>query len=127
MTDRLQMLRDHVQRCGVSTEHMMKMLSDDAKAVAGGCFGGMWPGHGELRFEMRKNRPTARSQAALDELEAMGAIEVTKELGGAVRYRALVNFRQFYLWLGRRTNRADLRFKIVEPIEPAGANGAHQL
>jgi hypothetical protein len=110
MTDRLKILRDHVQRCGISTEHMMQMLSDDAKAVAGGCFGTMRPGHGELRFAMKEYRPSARTQAALEELEA----------GGAVCHRALVNFWDFFLWLRRQEGRADLRFKIVEPIEAGG-------
>jgi hypothetical protein len=120
MTDRLKILRDHVQRCGISTEHMMQMLSDDAKAVAGGCFGTMRPGHGELRFAMKEYRPSARTQAALEELEAMGGIETTKEPGGAVCHRALVNFWDFFLWLRRQEGRADLRFKIVEPIEAGG-------
>jgi hypothetical protein len=113
---RLQVLRDHVKKHGISTEHMMRLLSDDAKAVAGGCFGMMRPGgESQLRFGMKESRPTARTQAALDEIEAMGGVLRQVGLYGEVIYTPLVNFRDFFKWM-MKADRESVRFKIAEPI-----------
>lgn len=60
---------------GISSELLMKSLSDDAKVLLGGYFGifGM-PGKSTLTFGMKKSRPTKRAQVALDELVKAGAL-----------------------------------------------------
>ncbi len=51
------------------------LVSDDAKAVGSAWFSLMRPGRGDLTFRMGESRPTARAQAALDELLSAGLIE----------------------------------------------------
>lgn len=111
--NRLQLLRDHVAAHGISTAHMMKLLSDDAKAVAGAVFGFMSPGRGVLSFRMIENRPTGRAQAALDELVAMGAVAFERRDG--VEYTLRVNPIDFRRWMARNLNREDIRFPMAEP------------
>lgn len=88
-------------------------LSDDAKAVAGGLFG--MGGRTKVTFQMVESRPTARTQAALDELVAVGL--VTKEDGpnlGGVTYTGSLGCRRYFRWI--MWHEALARFPISEPI-----------
>lgn len=115
-------LREHAARYGVSSDDLLKRLSVRAKVAGGGCFGMMRPGKGEMTFQMRENRPTPEMQAALDELEAAGAIQRTPLNNGygGVRYVPLMNFHDFFVWVGKNIGLrdSDAHFKITEPIEP---------
>ena len=73
----------------------MAVLSADALYFAGTMFNMMVPGEGTLIFRMKESRPTARSQAALDELVAAGAISVApfNQFGGLV-YTPLRTFKR---------------------------------
>lgn len=70
-------------------------LSFDAKFLAGALFAMMEPGVGTLTFGMRESKPTARTQAALDELVAKNAAMVRpfNKFGGVV-YTPLRTFRR---------------------------------
>lgn len=119
--DRLRLISEHVAKVGVSTDHMMRFLSDDAKVVAGGCFGVMGiPGKSEMTFHMRQSKPSPRMQAALNELVAAGAMTCRpfNQFGG-ITYTVAVNMSDFAKWLHKNINRADCRFPIVEPIAKA--------
>lgn len=96
---------------------MLDALSDDAKAVAGGWFGLMNPGGGELTFALVQNKPTARAQAALAELVAAGVISVEQfnRFGGLV-YRPLFDCRTALYWLGRNENNPAAKWPLVEPV-----------
>lgn len=88
-------------------------LSKDAHAVAGGLFGLMAPGRGQVTFQT-PSRIHSRTRAALDELVAAGLIEVgpTNPPGG-LEYTALGNFRPFMKWLSMHENDHDVKFPIV--------------
>jgi hypothetical protein len=88
-------------------------LSDDAKAVAGGQFGFMRPGHGTLTFHT-PSRMTERGKVALDELVAAGVctVEPFNRYGGIV-YRPTIDCMPFARWLGSNHDKG--RFSMVEP------------
>lgn len=115
---KLERLRSQMAQFGISAAVAMDMLSDDAKAVAGSVFGTMRPGHGTLTFRMIESRPTARMQAALDELEAAGLVECKpiNQVGGK-EYRVLANLNDFFVWMMNNIDRDDVRFRISEPIK----------
>jgi len=58
------------------SEREIADLSADALFLAGSLFNMMAPGVGTVTFHMRESRPTARTQAALDELVAAEAVKV---------------------------------------------------
>jgi hypothetical protein len=99
-------------------EQELDGLSDDAKACAGGWFGMMKPGEsGGLTFKMAQSRPTARAQAALDELLAAGVIEKADVYRSpAVTYRPVVDTGPFMRWLWANMERPDLKWPVTEPI-----------
>lgn len=98
-----------------------KNLSDDAKAVAGAYFGIMGE-KASLVFHMVKSRPTARTQAALDELVAAKIISRTPlNKHGGVEYRPISPTRQFGLWLRKNEGNPGIKFQLVEPI--GGSDG----
>ena len=67
----------------------MSELSDDAKGLFS-CLWGMPIGKATvLKFRMCENRPTARAQAALDELVAAGFLCREQLSGGGFSYRPL--------------------------------------
>jgi hypothetical protein len=104
-------------------------LSPEAKAVAAAWFGMMRvDGESHLRFAMVENRPTAKAQAALDELYDAGFISRETEWSGAVIYRPLRDCRPFLVPLMRAAledNGASLdprmKFPLTEPIPGVGA------
>lgn len=70
-------------------------LSDDAKGIAA-CIWGL--GNAEktiLSFGMQEVRPTARGQAALDELVAAGLLYREPKPGGGVSYRPSGDMRPY--------------------------------
>lgn len=113
----LQKLRDHVAKNGISTDDLMRMLSDDAKACAGSCFGNMRPGEGHMTFHMIESRPSPRMQSALDELVAAGLLkaEPFNKYGG-VKYTVQANLNDYWKWMLSNIDREDIRFPISEPI-----------
>lgn len=115
----LQQLRDHVAAHGISSDDLMKRLSNTAKAV-GSCFGMMRPGEGEMTFQMIENRPSAKMQEGLDELVAAGVIrrEALNSFGG-VRYVPMMNCSDFTKWMAKNIDRDDVEFPISEPIPNA--------
>ena len=96
-------------------------LSDDAKALAGVWFGLMKvDGMGTLTLHLIENKPTARTQAALDELLAAKVISVEpfNKAGGLV-YRPLVNCHPAYQWQGRLflEGKGDhINWVLMEPV-----------
>lgn len=100
------------------TEAKSVALSDDAKAIAGGWFGMMKPGEsGGLTFRMKDSRPTARAQAALDELLAAGVIETVEVYRApAITYRPIVDTADFMRWLWANMDRPELKWPVTEPI-----------
>lgn len=93
-------------------------LSDDAKAVFGCYFGMGRVGSSTLTFHMQKSRPTARTQAALDELVAGGFISKApfNRFGGVV-YTLLKDARPYFQWIARNEDRLDLKQPLTEPID----------
>lgn len=75
----------------------------------------MGVGSGRLTFAMRHSRPTARTQAALDELVAAKLISCEKHLDGAIEYRPLQDFWDYCCWI-RRNPEAGEGLIISEPI-----------
>lgn len=70
-------------------------LSDDAKFFASSMFSMMEPGEGTLTFQMVESKPSARSQAALDELVGAGLVSVEPANSrGGLTYRPLVRFKR---------------------------------
>ena len=65
---------------------MMDGVSDDAKFLGSSLFGMMEPMVGKLTFHMKESRPTARTQAALDELVAKQLVSMSalNQFGGVV-------------------------------------------
>lgn len=96
-----------------------KPLSDDAKAVLGSWFG-MMNVEGDLHFKMQRVRPTARAQAALDELVAAGWLGYSPAQGGGHTYILMKNAGRWMRWLKERAaaNDQSVNFKLVEPIAP---------
>lgn len=89
-------------------------MSFDAKVVAGACFGILMK---TLVFQMRESRPTARTQAALDELVRRG--DLTREIingRGGVKYTATRQFADEYAFVGGQEREA-VTFRITEPLE----------
>lgn len=89
-----------------------KNLSLEAKACLGSIF--MFPGC-ELSFQMIENRPTARMQAALDELVGAGVIDKrhgTERADGsrAVIYKSCIPTESFH----RFGSKCDII--VAEPI-----------
>lgn len=91
----------------------LKLLSTDAFFLGGSLFSMMTPGEGELTFAMRESRPTARTQAALDELVKAKVVtaEPMNDIGG-VTYRPTVAFPRPSQAMAKRIG----PWKIAEPI-----------
>lgn len=91
----------------------LKLLSPDAMFLGSSLFSMMTPGDGKLTFGMRESRPTARTQAALDEMvkAKVVSVEPFNDLGG-LTYRPLVSFRRPSQSLARRVG----KWPITEPI-----------
>lgn len=100
------------------------VLSPEAKAVAAAWFGMMPIGRGShLRFGMVESRPTAKAQAALDELVAAGFISRMVERRGAVVYRPLKDCHPFLVQIMRAQTEgggaaipSQMKFLFTEPI-----------
>jgi hypothetical protein len=102
---------------GISSQALMKSLSDDAKALLGGYFGTLgMPGKSTLKFGMKESRPTKRAQVALDELVEAGALSRRDFETGAVEYLVQINCSDFGKWIGR--NRRKGKWSATEPISP---------
>lgn len=85
---------------GISSNLLMKSLSDDAKVLLGGYFGMLGiAGKSSLQFAMRESRPTARAQTALDELVEAGALARERLSGNGVKYIVQINCGDFGKWL----------------------------
>jgi len=103
------------QNEGISTKLLMKSLSDDAKCILGGVFGVMGiPGKSQLAFGMVESRPTARAQAALDELVTAGAMTRDSSPGGRVEYLVQINCSGFGKWIRRSDSKC--KWPMTEPI-----------
>lgn len=113
----LKALRDHVAKHGVSSDDLIKRLSNTAKTVAS-TFGMMRPGGEGIVFHMKESRPSEQMQAGLDELVAAGAVrrEPFNSFGG-VRYVPLLNMSDFTKWLGRNLSKPGVSFPLWEPIK----------
>lgn len=98
----------------------LKPLSKRARAIAMAWFSHITPGKGDVTLHLRENKPTAETQAALDELLTAGVISVEpfNSYGGLV-YRPLVNCRPAFLWFSQNADDPDLKFQIMEPVSPA--------
>jgi hypothetical protein len=100
---------------GISSDLLMKSLSDDAKCILGGCFGVLGiPGKSKLTFGMKESRPTARAQSALDELVSAKAVSRSDLQGGSVEYLVQINCSDFGRWI--RRNKSKGNWPITEPI-----------
>lgn len=79
-------------------------LSDDAKVILGGWFG---LGLTEVSFAMAEGRPTARTQAAIDECVKAGVLwrDPFKEKGFRLKPRH--DCEPYGRWLKRNRNLAD--------------------
>jgi hypothetical protein len=111
---------------GISSDDLMKALSDDAKVVLGCCFGPLSvPGRSTFGFGMKKSRPTARVQVAFDELVAAGAVKRTDDGEGGVDYVVQIACDDFARWAKR--NQAKAKFPLTEPVETAVAVRATPL
>jgi hypothetical protein len=110
---------------GISTKLLMKSLSDDSKIVLGGFFGvlGM-PGKSKLAFGMKEVRPTARLQAALDELVEAGALSRVQQGIGA-EYTVQINCSEFGRWAGR--NRSKGKWPTTEPVQAGSQSNLPQM
>lgn len=100
-------------------------LSDDAKMLAGQMFG---LGLTAMNFEMIVGKPSARCQAALDEMVAAGMITCTPlNMVGGVSYKPVagVDFQPLAKWAIEHRNDGSFSFPITEPIKKAevGTNG----
>lgn len=104
---------------GYSPDIVEQVLSHDAQLVGAAWFGLMRPERGELKFHMREYKPTARAQAALDELVEAGLIRREKfNNHGVIRYVPQWNFHSLFtkFVIGRLAgDRAD-DFPLTEPI-----------
>jgi hypothetical protein len=91
-------------------------LSDDARAVAGGAFGYMRPGKGELNFRTPA-RIHPRMKSALDELTAAGVLNF-EDLGReGYRYTPRVDCRGFAAWLMANQSKGKIPFVVAETGE----------
>lgn len=88
-------------------ERMREVLSDDAKALAGGIFS--WCP--KLEFAT-PSRITSRAKAALDELLRAEVIVQEKMEPSGVRYRPRVPVDRYRRWCDRHPEA--LRFSLVE-------------
>lgn len=88
-------------------------LSDEGWYLGRSMLSMMVPG-GELTFRMQKNRPTKRTQAALDDLVKAGLVseEPFNKLGGKV-YRPLIQFPR----ATQKDHKAMGSWPIVEEIK----------
>lgn len=89
--------------------------SDDARAVLGAWFG--FGGKTKLELMLRENKPAPRTQAALDELVAAGALSVEpfNQFGGLV-YRPLIDTLPYFSWLGENATNPALKFQLMVPV-----------
>lgn len=89
------------------------VISQDAMFLGSSLFWMMRPGEGKLTFQMVENRPTARTQAALDELVAaeLVSVEPFNRFGG-VTYTPLAPFKRPSAALTKRVG----KWRVVEPI-----------
>lgn len=97
---------------GVLQDGPSAALSDDAKVILGGWFG---LGLTEVSFAMREGRPTARTQAAIDECVKAGVLfrEPFKEKG--FRLKPCHDCKPYEKWLSRNRSKAD--FPLMEDIQ----------
>lgn len=109
------------------TEDWFDTLSFDAKAVAGGWFGMMVPGKGDLTFQLQSVKPSERAQNALDELvwEGLVNVEPFNDYGGLV-YTPLVRFDVAMRWLGTQIDNPAIKFPLVEPVKDEADALGHQ-
>ncbi len=106
---------------GISSDGLMKTLSDDAKTVLGCCYGVFaTPGRSRIAFGMKKSRPTARVQAALDELAEAGAVARVPDPEGGVEYVVQIDCSDFGRWA--RRNRSKTKFPLTEPVDGTEAD-----
>ncbi|HLH95036.1 MAG TPA: hypothetical protein VKW08_07950 [Xanthobacteraceae bacterium] len=101
---------------GISSDLLMKSLSDDAKVVLGALFGRLGiPGQSQLTYQMVRSRPTVRMQQALDELVKSGALTRNPfNASGGVTYTVQINCTDFAKWFGRNMGKG--KWKTDEPI-----------
>lgn len=96
----------------------MSELSNDAKTIAGAWWGLPIGEKTVVTFHMIENRPTARAQAALDELVAAGFLwRETFNRHGGVSYRPLgPSMRKFGRWIAKHKDDDSVHFAVTEPI-----------
>lgn len=100
------------------TDVDLEPLSVRAKALAGVWFGLMdVERNSGVTLHLSVLKPTAQTQAALDELLAAGVISVEpfNRYGGVV-YRPLVNCRPAWKWLGENIDNPVMKDNIMEPV-----------
>jgi hypothetical protein len=90
----------------------MRNLSDDAKGVAAALF----PHKNKVRFLLQVNRPTARFQAALDELEK-GDYILKRVEDGVVSYYSTTDFSDEKKWFAENGMKPGKSFALMEPIK----------
>lgn len=86
-------------------------ISDDAKGLAACIWGTGIAAKTVLSFGMKEVRPTARAQAALDEMVTAGLLYCEPKPGGGVSYRPCGDMRPY-----RRLSRFG-NFPLTEKIE----------
>lgn len=123
-------MKDHVRRAfderGICDETVKEVLSEDALVVAAAWFSMAGPGGSTLTFQMRESRPTARSQAALDELVDAELIEVQPfNRYGGVEYRNKFNFHSVTKEIIREVlfNKDRESFPLTEPMPSDSGTG----
>lgn len=99
-------------------------LSDDAKSVA---FAFFPTTDSRVTFYMEKSGPSARSQAALDELvtASLASKEVHNKRTGAATYRPLTSFTSLGAWQRKRMLSGELQansFNLWEPLPSHPSN-----
>lgn len=97
----------------------MDTLSDDAKAIAGCWFARMRVnGESALTLQLIELKPAPRTQAALDELVACGAISVEpfNRAGGLV-YKPLVDCFAAFRWFMENANKPEVNFRLMVPVD----------
>jgi len=98
-------------------------LGADAKAVAGAWFGMMVPGEGTLCFGMKAQRPSARAQAALDEIVAAGVAVRSDGEDGSVSYVPAVDCSPLLGWLQGKLGEPGVSFPLTEKVLKGAAGG----
>jgi hypothetical protein len=93
-------------------------LSNDAKTVLGAWFG--MGSKSVLNLHLRQSKPTARCQAALDELvEAKILSRKPFNQFGGVTYAPLIETRTYLTWLIKRGKKLG-DFALMEPVTEGG-------